>query len=434
MQQSARDFAQIREVLLWWQRRLISLPETQSWRKAREDNPDGFEDQQAKSRSLSPSRSGMSRAKSSDDERLSNVGLSFASTPSGALISRIVPGSSAWTCGEILPGDRIVSIGGSSARLLTEEQLCAAASGPRNSTLHVVVQKRAQADRSGGQVTLELRRFQVGGIGIRFEKRRGRFVVTWLERNGAADRSGALFVGDEILMVDGELTDKMSAAEVIGTICGESSTTVTLGVVNAAANKDRRLQVRRVTLWREARAHERGARRSSHSQSPRRALRDEFASADGTRAQSSSPAGRPVSGREERSVTSGFSQTPGAPPQVKEVQLGEVFGKSYSRTPGAPAQVKEVQLGEAFGKNYSRTPGAPAQVKEVQLGEVFGKNYSRTPGAPAQVKEVQLGQVIAAAYSKTAGAPPAPREHDFGAGTYLDQNPYVQQQASPPPY
>jgi hypothetical protein len=260
-------------------------------------------------------------------------------------------------------------------------------------------------------------------------------------------------VGDEILMVDGELTDKMSAAEVIGTICGESSTTVTLGVVNAAAHKDRRPQVRRVTLWREVRAHERGARRSSHSQSPRRTLRDEFASADGTRAQSSSPVGRPVSGREERGVASGFSQTlgappqarevqlgeafgknysrtPGAPAQVKEVQLGEAFGKNYSRTPGAPAQVKEVQLGEAFGKNYSRTPGAPAQVKEVQLGEAFGKNYSRTPGAPAQVKEVQLGQVIAAAYSKTAGAPPAPREHDFGAGTYLDQNPYVQQQAS----
>jgi len=214
-------------------------------------------------------------------------------------------------------------------------------------------------------------------------------------------------VGDEILMVDGELTDKMSAAEVIGTICGESSTTVTLGVVNAAAHKDRRPQVRRVTLWREVRAHERGARRSSHSQSPRRTLRDEFASADGTRAQSSSPVGRPVSGREERGVASGFSQTLGAPPQAREVQLGE-----------------------AFGKNYSRTPGAPAQVKEVQLGEAFGKNYSRTPGAPAQVKEVQLGQVIAAAYSKTAGAPPAPREHDFGAGTYLDQNPYVQQQAS----
>jgi len=60
--------------------------------------------------------------KSSGGGHLSNIGVCFATTSSGPLASRVMPGSSAWLCGEILPGDRIISIGGSSARCACSPQ------------------------------------------------------------------------------------------------------------------------------------------------------------------------------------------------------------------------------------------------------------------------------------------------------------------------
>jgi len=371
----------------------------------------------------------------------SNIGLCFATTSSGPLASRVVPGSSAWMCGEILPGDRIISIGGSSARLLSEEQLLAAANGPPDTIVHLVVDKRAKPDRPGGHAAMDLRRFDVGGIGIRFEKRRGRFVVTWMERSGAADRSQALGVGDEILTVDGEVTEKMSSSEVIGAICGEDGTTVTLGVVSAERGQEARLKVRRVTLWRESRRRERSrsisplsaphsreprdrrsnsyeerpndiARRAPNATaSPRSPSRSRLGvSQTGSQRSGVSQSGSLRSSSPSRSRTgppeqlrTGFSQSAGAPPPAREVQLGQAFYKGYSQTPGPPAAAREVQLGQAFGKSYSQTAGPPPNAREVQLGEAFGKSYSQTAGPPPAVREVQLGQVFSKSYSQTAG-------------------------------
>ena len=68
-----------------------------------------------------------------------------------------------------------------------------------------------------GAVELGAKGAAAGGIGLTFKKsKEGEHVVASIKAGGAADESGAVFVGDKILEVDGRAVRLLNNSEVEG--------------------------------------------------------------------------------------------------------------------------------------------------------------------------------------------------------------------------